>query len=39
LVASSEQFRALCADDRIADRLWAQTGARLRNYMLESAAG
>jgi hypothetical protein len=39
LVASSEQFRALCADDRIADRLWAQTGARLRHYMLESAAG
>jgi CRP-like cAMP-binding protein/nucleotide-binding universal stress UspA family protein len=36
LVASTEQFRALCADDRIAERLWAQTGARLRNYMLES---
>ena len=41
LVASSEQFRALCADDRVADRLWAQTGTRLRHYMLEStkAAG
>lgn len=38
LVASSEQFRALCADDRIADRLWAQTGTRLRNYMLEASA-
>ena len=36
LVASPEQFRALCADDRIADRLWAQTGTRLRHYMLES---
>lgn len=36
LVASTEQFRALCADDRIADRLWAQTGTRLRRYMLES---
>jgi CRP-like cAMP-binding protein len=36
LVASTEQFRALCADDRIADRLWAQTGTRLRHYMLES---
>jgi hypothetical protein len=36
LVASSEQFRALCADDRIAERLWAQTGTRLRHYMLES---
>jgi hypothetical protein len=35
-VASSEQFRALCADDRIAERLWAQTGTRLRHYMLES---
>ena len=35
-VASTEQFRALCADDRIADRLWAQTGTRLRRYMLES---
>jgi CRP-like cAMP-binding protein len=41
LVASTEQFRALCADDRIADRLWAQTGTRLRHYILESmsAAG
>jgi hypothetical protein len=41
LVASTEQFRALCADERIADRLWAQTGTRLRHYMLESmsAAG
>jgi CRP-like cAMP-binding protein len=38
LVASTEQFRALCADDRIAERLWAQTGTRLRNYMLESSA-
>jgi CRP-like cAMP-binding protein len=37
LVASTEQFRVLCADDRVATRLWAQTGARLRNYML--AAG
>jgi len=38
LVASTEQFRALCADDRIAERLWAQTGTRLRHYMLESSA-
>lgn len=37
LVASTEQFRVLCADDRVATRLWAQTGARLRKYML--AAG
>jgi CRP-like cAMP-binding protein len=37
LVASTEQFRVLCADDRVATRLWAHTGARLRNYML--AAG
>jgi hypothetical protein len=36
LVASTEQFRVLCADDRVAVRLWAQTGARLRNYMLTS---
>ena len=36
LVASTEQFRVLCADDRVATRLWAQTGARLRNYMLGS---
>ncbi len=37
LVASTKQFRALCSDDRIAERLWAQTGSRLRNYMLDSA--
>jgi signal-transduction protein with cAMP-binding, CBS, and nucleotidyltransferase domain len=36
LVASTEQFRALCSDERVAERLWAQTGTRLRNYMLES---
>lgn len=36
LVASTEQFRALRADDRIALRLWAATGARLRNHIVES---
>jgi hypothetical protein len=36
LVASTAQFGALCADDRVAERLWAQTGTRLRRYMLES---
>jgi len=36
LVASTEQFRALRADDRVALRLWAATGARLRNHILES---
>jgi nucleotide-binding universal stress UspA family protein len=36
LVASTEQFRAMCADERVAERLWAQTGTRLRNYLLNS---
>ncbi|TMC97775.1 MAG: cyclic nucleotide-binding domain-containing protein [Chloroflexi bacterium] len=36
LVASKEQFRLLRADDRIALRLWAATGARLRHHILES---
>jgi hypothetical protein len=36
LVASTEQFRALRADDRVALRLWAATGARLRHHIVES---
>jgi hypothetical protein len=36
LVASKEQFRLLSADDRVALRLWAATGARLRHHILES---
>jgi hypothetical protein len=36
LVASKEQFRVLRADERIALRLWAATGARLRHHILES---
>jgi hypothetical protein len=36
LVASHEQFRALRSDDRIAMRLWAATGERLRNHIVES---
>jgi len=36
LVASTEQFRSLRADDRVALRLWAAAGARLRHHILES---
>jgi CRP-like cAMP-binding protein len=36
LVASKEQFRVLRSNDRVAMRLWAATGARLRLHMLES---
>jgi hypothetical protein len=36
LVASHEQFRALRSDDRVAMRLWAATGERLRNHIVES---
>jgi CRP-like cAMP-binding protein len=36
LVAGRSQFRAICADDRIALRLWAATGTRLRHHMLNS---
>ena len=36
LMASTVQFRSMCADDRVAERLWAQTGSRLRNYILKS---
>jgi hypothetical protein len=41
LVASTQQFRVLRADDRVALRLWAATGARLRHHIVESmsAAG
>ena len=41
LVASKEQFRVLRSDDRVALRLWAATGARLRHHINESmsAAG
>ena len=35
-VASEEQFRLLRGDDRVALRLWAATGARLRHHILES---
>jgi CRP-like cAMP-binding protein len=36
LVASKEQFRVLRSNDRVAMRLWAATGARLRHHILES---
>ncbi|MDQ2942304.1 MAG: cyclic nucleotide-binding domain-containing protein [Candidatus Dormibacteraeota bacterium] len=36
LIASTEQFRVLSADDRIALRLWEQAGARLRRNSLHS---
>jgi CRP-like cAMP-binding protein len=36
LVASKEQFRVLRSDDRVALRLWAATGARLRHHINES---
>lgn len=36
LVASKEQFRVLRSDDRVALRLWAATGARLRHHIVES---
>jgi CRP-like cAMP-binding protein len=36
LVASRAQFRAICADDRVAVRLWAETGTRLRHHILHS---
>lgn len=36
LVASTEQFRVLSADDGVALRLWEQAGARLRHHILES---
>jgi|GEM_PF-3968350 len=36
LVASTAQFRAICADDRVALRLWAETGTRLRHHILDS---
>jgi hypothetical protein len=36
LVASTYQFRVLRSDDRVALRLWAATGARLRHHILES---
>jgi len=34
LVASTEQFRELSADEGIAVRLWEQAGARLRHHIL-----
>jgi hypothetical protein len=41
LVASTEQFRVLSADEGIAVRLWEQAGARLRHHIRETlgAAG
>ena len=36
LVASRAQFREICADDRVALRLWAETGTRLRHHILDS---
>jgi nucleotide-binding universal stress UspA family protein len=41
LVASTEQFRVLAADEGVALRLWEQAGARLRQHILGSldAAG
>jgi CRP-like cAMP-binding protein len=36
LVASRAQFGAICADDRVAVRLWAETGTRLRHHILDS---
>ena len=36
LVAGRSQFRAICADNRIALRLWAATGTRLRHHLLHS---
>jgi ribosomal silencing factor RsfS len=36
LVASRAQFGVICADDRVAMRLWAATGARLRHHILDS---
>jgi len=36
LVAGRAQFRTICADDRVALRLWAATGARLRHHLLDS---
>lgn len=36
LVASTEQFRVLAADEGIAVRLWEQAGARMRHHIRET---
>jgi hypothetical protein len=36
LVASREQFRVVCADDRVALRLWTEAGTRLRHHITRS---
>jgi nucleotide-binding universal stress UspA family protein len=36
LVASRVQFRVLCADDRVALRLWTEAGTRLRHHITGS---